>query len=331
MKPFSEKLNSFIVDWFENNRDKFSTYEKSQFNFDDVEQTYKDFKDHYDKLGTVPMWFDTNEDNIFGDIEVNAKFRAWHDYYHVLLSKGFSLSDEKEVYEEQQKLLPKDWDFERRLLYCEIVKQAEFYTENKKKKIKNQRKFTKEFLKKDKNMKKNFEAVYVLDGTEYRIKTPVSLAMLLKLQEDITLDDELYISESVDNALEESYSYLSESVVDLFVKATELVGDFTADFLLPTEKDEYGFRVIISRLEQPTYSSDEEDDIVGRKEIIISKNNRGNNIIHFKSLTEDVGKEPGIRHYLSNDEKVKNSIIGLTDDSIIHLYSVLENYILNKN
>ena len=176
-------------------------------------------------------------------------------------------------------------------------------------------------------MKKNFKGVYIFDGKEYVIKTPMALGMLLKLQNDILVDDELYLSESVDNALEESYSYLSESIVEIFVDATEFVGEFTADFLLPKEGDKYGFRVIITRLDEPTYSYDEEDNTIPRKEITIVKNDKGNNIIHFKSPTQYVGKEPGTRHYLSDDEKVKNTLIGLTDDSIKYLYAMLGEYI----
>jgi len=190
-------------------------------------------------------------------------------------------------------------------------------------------------------MKKNFKAVYVFEGEEYVIKTPMALGMLLKLQNDILVDDELYLSESVDNALEESYSYLSESLVEIFVDATEFVGEFTADFLLPKEGDKYGFRVIITRLDEPTYSYDEEEvtedqglnvidngvTLVGKdRDIIVIKNDKGNNIVHIKSLTKNVGKEAGVKHFLSDDEEVKNSILSLSDEALLELLQTLTVY-----
>ena len=146
MKPFSKRLNHFIESWFEANKDKFTVYQESQFNFDNAEETFNLFTEHYRDFKTIPMWYDHNEDNIFADTTVNAKFRAWHDYCHILLSFNFSLSGEIEVYNYQQFLLPLRWMFERKLIYCEIVKQAEHYSSGGKT-IKNQRKFTKKYLK----------------------------------------------------------------------------------------------------------------------------------------------------------------------------------------
>ena len=145
MKPFSKRFNQFIEDWFEANKDKFKVYPKSQFNFDNIEETFKLFTDHYREFNTIPMWYDDNTDNIFADTTINAKFRAWHDYTHIFLGADFTLQGEIEVYKYQSMLLPLDWEFERKLMYCEIVKQAEFYT-NGGKRIKNQRKFTKKYL-----------------------------------------------------------------------------------------------------------------------------------------------------------------------------------------
>jgi len=176
-------------------------------------------------------------------------------------------------------------------------------------------------------MKKNFKAVYVFEGEEYVIKTPVSLAKMLELYENVTGDFYTEPSADLHDELDSSYTYMADSVVELFVEDTGLVGDFEANFLLPSKEDEYGFRVVITRLEESNYSYDEEDNTIPRKEIIIVKNDKGNNIIHFKSPTQYVGKEPGIEHYLSDDEKVKNSLIGLTDDSIRYLYAMLGEYI----
>jgi hypothetical protein len=148
MKPFSLRLNKFVENWFEQNKDKFVVYPESKFNFSDAGTTFKEFTDHYKEKGTVPMWFDDNEDNTFGSTVVNAKFRAFHDYMHVVTGNDFSLGGEKKVYEIQQAMLPKDWELERQIMYCEIVKQAEHYSKDGAEPIKNQREFTREYLNK---------------------------------------------------------------------------------------------------------------------------------------------------------------------------------------
>lgn len=145
MRPFSQQLNNFIEVWFAQNNEKFKQYQESQFNLDDADETFKRFSAHYKDYNTIPMWYDQNEDNIFADTIVNAKFRAWHDYCHILLGADFSLAGEKRVYTYQQSLLPLDWEFERKLMYCEIVKQAEHYSSGGKT-IGNQREFTRNYL-----------------------------------------------------------------------------------------------------------------------------------------------------------------------------------------
>lgn len=146
MKPFSKRLNTFIEEWFEQNKDKFTIYPESQFDFKDIDDTFKRFTDHYREFQTIPMWYDDNKDNIFADTVINAKFRAWHDYMHVLYDFDFSLNGEINTYNEQQKLLPLEWELERKLMYCEIVEQAKHYSSGGET-IKNQRKFTKNYLK----------------------------------------------------------------------------------------------------------------------------------------------------------------------------------------
>lgn len=145
MKPFSQRLNSFILKWFEDNEDKFELYSESQFNFNNIDETFKKFTEYYKKYKKIPLWYDNNQDNIFANIVVNGRFRGWHDYCHVLIDADFSLSGEKRVYTYQQSLLPLDWEFERKLMYCEIVKQAEHYSSGGKT-IENQRYFTRKYL-----------------------------------------------------------------------------------------------------------------------------------------------------------------------------------------
>lgn len=130
MKPFSVRLNAFVWLWFKDNRKLFKVYKKSQFNFDDVTETFTIFTEHFKKYGTIPMWYDDNEDNIFADCEINAKFRAWHDYIHVVNGFDFSLCGEVKSYVAQVKSLPKDWKYERQLMEAEIVGQGIHYTQS---------------------------------------------------------------------------------------------------------------------------------------------------------------------------------------------------------
>jgi hypothetical protein len=190
-------------------------------------------------------------------------------------------------------------------------------------------------------MKKNFKAVYVFEGEEYVIKTPVSLAKMLELYENVSGD--FYTEPSADllDELDSSYTYMADSVVELFVEDTGLVGDFEANFLLPSKKDEYGFRVVITRLEEFNYSYNEEEvtedqglnvidkgvTLVGKnRDIIVIKNDKGNNIVHIKSLTKSVGKESAVKHFLSDDEEIKNSILSLSDEALLELLQTLTVY-----
>ena len=143
--PFSKQLNEFVEAWFTDNQDKFKEYPSNQFNLDDAEKTFKEFQNHYVVNGTVPMWYDTNEDNIFGCAIVNAKFRAWHDYMHIITNNDFSLNGEKKVYAYQKRMFPESWWWERLLIKSEIVEQAKYYTKTKVP-IPNQREFTLMFI-----------------------------------------------------------------------------------------------------------------------------------------------------------------------------------------
>lgn len=145
--PFSVRLNKFILNWFEVNVDLFQVYDKSQFDFSDAEQTFKEFTEHYQKFGTVPMWYDDNKNNIFGSTEVNAKFRAWHDYIHVITDNNFSLEGERNSFNFQKEFLPDDWIFEIELLEAEIVGQGIHYTNFPEVLIQDQRRFALNYIK----------------------------------------------------------------------------------------------------------------------------------------------------------------------------------------
>lgn len=146
MKSLSPRLNAFILDWFEANINLFQVYDKSQFNLSNVEQTFQEFTNHFKEFGTVPMWFDVNQSvNIFGCSEVNSKFRAWHDYMHVITCNGFTIEGEVRTFNRQKRQLPKDWLWEKLLLEAEIVGQGFHYTFSDKS-ISNQRAFALQYI-----------------------------------------------------------------------------------------------------------------------------------------------------------------------------------------
>lgn len=64
------------------------------------------------------------------------------------------------------------------------------------------------------------------------------------------------------------------------------------------------------------------DSVVG-----LSKNKKGSNVLHFKAPTSKVGKEPAVKSFLSEDGLVKNSIIGLSDEAILDLHFVINQYV----
>ena len=64
------------------------------------------------------------------------------------------------------------------------------------------------------------------------------------------------------------------------------------------------------------------DRVVG-----ITKNRKGNNVLHFKAPTSKVGTEQGVKHFLSEDGLIKNSMLGLSDEAIIDLTFALSHYV----
>jgi hypothetical protein len=74
----------------------------------------------------------------------------------------------------------------------------------------------------------------------------------------------------------------------------------------------------------------DEDNVMvksNKRSITVTKNKVGNNVIHIKGLTSIVGKSPASKHYLSEDDLVKNTILGLTDGGIVDLAVALRIYV----
>ena len=63
------------------------------------------------------------------------------------------------------------------------------------------------------------------------------------------------------------------------------------------------------------------------KSITVVQNKLGINVVHFKSPTSLVGKDIATEHYLSEDELIKHTLIGMSDDAIVQLSNALTLYI----
>ena len=75
----------------------------------------------------IPILDQFNEDNIFGDPDVNMMFRAWHDSVHIKHDLPMDLLGETRAAFIQAAELPSDWWFERFLLMTEITGQVCYY------------------------------------------------------------------------------------------------------------------------------------------------------------------------------------------------------------
>lgn len=61
--------------------------------------------------------------------------------------------------------------------------------------------------------------------------------------------------------------------------------------------------------------------------VAVTKNSKGVNVIYTKGLTHLVGKEPAVKSFLSENDLVKNSIMGLSDEAILDLTFALNQYV----
>jgi len=90
-------------------------------------QPYKNLSElsnDYQKNDRIKVSRDFNNSRLFGR-DCNLKFRAVHDYYHILLDEEFNYAGESSVYETQKTLYPEKY---HKILYSEIVLQAAYFT-----------------------------------------------------------------------------------------------------------------------------------------------------------------------------------------------------------
>lgn len=128
-EPFSLKLNNFIDEMFSELWDKANFIFKDTDDFDpkDIEGTFKKHLDRFHKTREIHIWTGESSINIFGDIDTNLKFRAWHDYIHLTEGLGYDVISESIVGEIQKSQLPVSYAFEKELLHIEIIGQAQYH------------------------------------------------------------------------------------------------------------------------------------------------------------------------------------------------------------
>ena len=125
--PFSQRLNDFIERWYDRRSHVIKFVETDDFDENDIQGT---FIHHLDRLAThniIHVWTGASENTIFGDPTINHKFRAWHDYTHLLNKVGYDSVGESIVADIQKNELPSDWLFERELLHIEVVGQIHYH------------------------------------------------------------------------------------------------------------------------------------------------------------------------------------------------------------
>ncbi len=145
--PFSQRLNNWITDFYENNKSTFVFTNEDDFDPNNLDSNLIRFKERYEKTGKIHIWTGASENSIFGeDPLINSYFRCWHDYIHINHSLSFDFQSETILASIQCSMLPVDWMFERELIMVEILAQAQYHHIHGEF-LKNQRKFTIEYLK----------------------------------------------------------------------------------------------------------------------------------------------------------------------------------------
>lgn len=74
----------------------------------------------------------------------------------------------------------------------------------------------------------------------------------------------------------------------------------------------------------------EENNVVvqsSTRSVTVRKNKVGNNVIHIKGLTSIVGKGRASKHFLSEDDLIKNTLLGMTDEGVLDLALALKFYV----
>lgn len=143
--PFSQHLNKYIEQWYHNHSHHFVFTSIDDFNENDIEGTFEKHKQRFKETGKIHIWTGESDNTIFGDPKINHYFRAWHDYIHITNGYGYDFVGESITANIQCSQLPQHLQFERELILCEIVGQAQYFMKQGEF-LKNQRNFTVNYL-----------------------------------------------------------------------------------------------------------------------------------------------------------------------------------------
>lgn len=143
-EPFSKRFNVFIETWFEQNKEKFNLVDHDEFDDTDSKTAFTNMKDRFNETGKIHV-VQTNFPTIFGSSEVYDKFRAWHDYLHVVCNCGFDVGSESIVAVVQASKLPADWLIEKEMILAQILGTNQYYKIHKDY-VKDHRQFMADYL-----------------------------------------------------------------------------------------------------------------------------------------------------------------------------------------
>jgi hypothetical protein len=144
-EPFSIRLNEWIVNWFEDKKDVFEFTDIDDFG-DYLQAEYlRKIVQYYQDTKKIKVWTGDSELTIFGDKKVNSYFRAWHDLTHIKYNLDFSFESESLVCAAQIAELPDDFNFEKQLIFADVIGQN-LYHHKHAKFPDNQRIFVSDFL-----------------------------------------------------------------------------------------------------------------------------------------------------------------------------------------
>jgi hypothetical protein len=144
-EPFSIRLNLWLKNWFKQHEQYFEFSDVDDFDLYEQKEYLERLKTRFSEERKITVWSGCSDNSIFGDSTVNTYFRAWHDYNHIMHNLDFSFESESLVCSIQLAELPSHYNFEKLLLYADIIGQNLYYKQNNEFPI-NQRLFVLNFL-----------------------------------------------------------------------------------------------------------------------------------------------------------------------------------------
>lgn len=144
--PFSERFNSFLLEWYEQRKEIFVFVNEDDFDPKDIKGTLNRYVEHFRSTGKIQVWSGGGcENTIFGDPYYNLIGRCFHEFHHVNFKLGYDFASESIVASLQASVLPTEFIFEKELILIDILGQAQYYSLHREF-LKNQRLFVVEYM-----------------------------------------------------------------------------------------------------------------------------------------------------------------------------------------